>query len=164
MISRMDHAELVRRVSLVIWDYSEGKPVKPSIKRHGLRPLQFYNAINSDAELMRQYDGAKIARAELLGDQVLEIADDRTQDPQLARNRIQARQWLTKVLYPQIYGERMAIDLKGKVDLVAVMNEARDRVIGRTIDVQVIEDVKQLPSPSTDKQSVDVAMADPFAD
>ena len=62
-----------------------------------------------DAEFLAQYARAREARAEVLADEIVEIADT-AEDAQLARLRVDARKWAASKLDPKRYGERLDID------------------------------------------------------
>ena len=63
----------------------------------------------ADAEFSAQYARAREARAEVLADEIVEIADT-AEDAQLARLRVDARKWAASKLDPKRYGERLDID------------------------------------------------------
>lgn len=58
-----------------------------------------------------QYARAREVQADVLADEVIEIADTEP-DPQKARNRIDARKWLSSKLRPKKYGDRVELDHK----------------------------------------------------
>jgi len=63
----------------------------------------------ADAEFSAQYARAREARAEVLADEIVEIADT-AEDAQLARLRVDARKWAASKLDPKRYGDRLDID------------------------------------------------------
>ena len=63
----------------------------------------------ADAEFSAQYARAREARAEVLADEIVEIADT-AEDAQLARLRVDARKWAASKLDPKRYGERLDVD------------------------------------------------------
>lgn len=61
------------------------------------------------AEFSEQYARARERRAEVLADEIVEIADT-AEDAQLARLRVDARKWAASKLDPKRYGDRLDID------------------------------------------------------
>lgn len=63
----------------------------------------------ADAEFSAQYARAREARAEVLADEIIDIADQAA-DAQLARLQVDARKWAASKLDPKRYGDRLDID------------------------------------------------------
>ena len=63
----------------------------------------------ADAEFSAQYARAREARAEVLADEIIDIADS-AEDAQLARLQVDARKWAASKLDPKRYGDRLDID------------------------------------------------------
>ena len=53
-----------------------------------------------------QYTRARELQADALADEITDIADDKTGDPQRDRLRVDARKWVASKLKPKKYGER----------------------------------------------------------
>jgi hypothetical protein len=56
-------------------------------------------------EFANRYARAREAQADNFVDEIVSIADTET-DPQIARNRIDARKWVAGKMRPKIYGDR----------------------------------------------------------
>lgn len=95
----------------------------------------------SNASFLAQYARAKEEQAELLVEQILEIADYTEKDTiytesgekadkewiNRSRLRVDARKWLASKLLPKKYGDRTDINLSGNVKIdVIVPNELSD--------------------------------------
>ena len=63
----------------------------------------------ADAEFSAQYARAREARAEVLADEIVDIAD-KAEDAQIARLQVDARKWAASKLDPKRYGDRLDID------------------------------------------------------
>ena len=61
------------------------------------------------AEFSEQYARARERRAEVLADEILDIADN-AEDAQIARLQVDARKWAASKLDPKRYGDRLDID------------------------------------------------------
>lgn len=91
-------------------------------------PAYLYALLDADPEFAKRYARACEGRADGLVDEMLEIADDgsndwmESNDPenpgfslngehiQRSRVRVDTRKWLVKVLNPKKYGDRVAVD------------------------------------------------------
>lgn len=83
----------------------------------------FYEWLKEDPEFAKQYARACEARADKIADEILEIADDSSQDSITTENgeienrefvnrskvRIDARKWLLSKLHPKKYGDKLDI-------------------------------------------------------
>ena len=89
----------------------------------------------SHADFRRQYSAAREVQAEILLDEVLEIADACAGDAsgaaitptvvQGAKLRIDARKWLIAKLAPKRYGEKLDVDLSGAVKVAGKLRWRR---------------------------------------
>jgi hypothetical protein len=136
----------------------DGLSLRKALISVGITAFQLDQILSRDREMALRVARAMEMRSELLADQILEIADE-DPDPNRARNRIQARQWLASKLHPKKYGERIDLSVTHSIDVAAVLAEATQRMRlvsdpADVIDAQIIESVEQLPSGSLDKESV----------
>lgn len=65
------------------------------------------------------------ARSEKLADEIVGIADDPLLDPNDKRIRVDARKWIASKLKPKKYGDRIAHDVDGKLE-ITVRDLARE--------------------------------------
>jgi hypothetical protein len=56
-----------------------------------------------------QYARARSIRSELYADEIVDLADDESVDPQRSRLQVDARKWVASKLLPKTYGERLAL-------------------------------------------------------
>jgi hypothetical protein len=73
------------------------------------------------------YARAKEIQADILADEILDLADDPTIDPTRLRVRVDTRKWMAAKFKPRRYGERTAVELTGSVQ--ALSDEELDRQI-----------------------------------
>jgi hypothetical protein len=112
---------------------------------------EFFDLLAQNAELSERYSRAQAARAELYGDQVVEIADNEP-DFQRARNKMDARKYVASKLHPQKWGDRIDLNIK-TIDLSIPLAEAEGRLQlrpGRDLEKQVISQVVNLVADKRD--------------
>lgn len=88
----------------------------------------FFELVASDPNLSRDYALAQQARAELMADELVDIADNEI-DSQKARNRIDVRKWYASKMKPEKFGERIDLNVNHVVDLTAALTEAKKRLL-----------------------------------
>lgn len=142
----------------VIKTVADGGNLFTHLQDIGLTNIRFYELVESIPVLTGAYARAKRARAELVAQDIVEIADTE-EDAQRARNRIQARQWYASKILPKEYGDRMDINVSQTIDIGSALAEARARAAlpmcyqGEVIEAQVIESKGQNEVGALDKQS-----------
>lgn len=95
----------------------------------GLRTV--FGWLADHPEFSHQYARAREAQADSLADEMLDIADDKSLDPNDRRVRLDTRKWLASKLRPKKYGEKL--ELSGdKENPLAVVHEA-----GKTLDAKL---------------------------
>lgn len=98
----------------------------------------FYRWLNDSEDLRERYARAKSDQAERLVDEMLEIADDSDLDAiaddegnkrlnsefvQRSKLRIDTRKWIASKLKPKKFGDKIELDHKGGIRIVAVTPE-----------------------------------------
>jgi hypothetical protein len=61
-----------------------------------------------------QYTRAREAQMDALAEDLIEIADDKEEDPQRARLRVDTRKWLMSKIAPKRFGDRTQHELTGR--------------------------------------------------
>jgi hypothetical protein len=101
--------------------------------------------LREDPELRRQYEQAYEDRADVLADQLIDLADLEIPEGldgsafsawvQLLRLRVDVRKWTASKLRPRFYGERIDLEVTHheQISITQVLEDARKRVL--TIDV-----------------------------
>jgi len=147
------------KVQEVIELVANGLPLKTALEKAGLSSYRFTECLAADPAQDHIYARARAARAEVLASEVVDIADTE-QDPQRARNRMDARKWYASKVLPKQYGDRIDVNVEGTIDLRAVMEKANARILRPVCDQQSIEDAQVIDSTaqridgSTDTKSV----------
>jgi hypothetical protein len=75
-----------------------------------------------------QYIRARAIQAELLADEILELADDARSSIQRSRLQIDARKWLASKLFPKKYGKRVGVNVTTR-PMAATFPETARRAI-----------------------------------
>lgn len=118
-------AEAMRRVA-------SGRSVRSVFRDDDMPGLStFYEMISTDAVAAEHYARATEMRADVMADEIIEIADDGTNDYMAANDpenpgykergelvrrsalRVDARKWILARMAPRKYGDRQAVDVSG---------------------------------------------------
>ena len=91
--------------------------------------------LDSDEEFRQRYARAKEASADVMAEEIMEIADDLSDDANSRRVRVDARKWIASKLKPKSYGERVEAHLSGNLTLdigraLADLNSGKDEPEG----------------------------------
>jgi hypothetical protein len=70
--------------------------------------------LNSNADFSNAYARAKQFQADLLGEDILDIADSAELEAHDKRIRIDARRWLMSKLKPKVYGDKLDVTSGGE--------------------------------------------------
>ena len=112
----------------ILTSIAEGKSLRESCDKENLAPGNWINWINSDKQLLEQYTHAREVRAELLFDEMLDIADEVSSDTIIddngnekansewiarSRLRVDTRKWYLSKVLPKIYGEKITAEVTG---------------------------------------------------
>lgn len=113
----------------ILADMTEGKALRKCIKEAGISTATFYTWMNKVPDRLKQYARAHEIRAEIMASEILEIADDSSQDVinseklgpienkefiNRSRVRIDSRKWLMSKMLPKKYGD--SLKLQGDPD------------------------------------------------
>jgi len=107
-----------------------GESLRKAAKICGVSPQAFLAVCNRDELLAERYARAIKYRAELLADELIEIADEEVFTPAEAQRqklRVDARKWIACKLSPQRYGDHKVVDINVKTDIAGRLARARDR-------------------------------------
>jgi hypothetical protein len=142
----------------VIGQVYEGKSLSEIVGKTNIQT--FHKALLTYPALDSIYVRAKFARAELIADQIIDIADTE-EDAHRARNRIDARKWCASKLDPKTYGDRIDMNISGSVNIASALEDAKKRVMlpgcyqQDIIDAQATDIIDTPRIESTDYDSVD---------
>lgn len=70
-------------------------------------------AVSDRAGFYAQYARARASQMEAMAEDIIDIADDKDEDPQRARLRVDTRKWLMSKIAPKVYGDRTRHELTG---------------------------------------------------
>jgi len=115
--------EIAQRVCDAIEDSSKGLQRICKAEENFPSSRQFHRWLVESEELRQRYARAKNMQADLLVEQVIEIADDEKRDPNCRRISIDARKWTAGKLTPEKYGDKIELDHKGGIRLIPVTSE-----------------------------------------
>jgi hypothetical protein len=131
-------------------ELAEGKSLRQILKAEDL-PGQttVFRWLAEKPEFEKQYAHAREAQAEKLADEIIDIADDGTNDygfkesedtdgegakpvflpeqVQRSKLRVDARKWVASKLHPKKYGDYQRIDAQVSVSIADRLKEARER-------------------------------------
>jgi hypothetical protein len=149
-------------LSDIISRIENGESLKNACKNEGLSTTSFAKYLRNDKESAMAYARAIEIRADLMAEEVVEIADTAT-DAAKARNQIDARKWLASKHYAKRYGERIDLNVSMQLDITAALEEAQARMLpisdlNNIIDSQVIDKSISFTGQSTDNVSVGQAI------
>lgn len=120
-------------------DIAEGKSLRASCRERQVLPSTFLGwAFRTDLPLYERYARAREIRAEILADEIVEIADlaedDNSSKVQKAKLQVDARRWVASKLLPKRYGDKLEeaegapkqpIQIMSKDDLLDLVKAVR---------------------------------------
>ncbi len=153
-----------RRTFLRICDcIAKGESVKEitADKKAGLSESGFYKMMQSGADdLVERYTRARAIQADRMAEEIIEIADDATNDfmerrgkdgtkkvefnsenVNRSRLRIDTRKWLAGKLKPKVYGDKQTVDVNhGVQDLDEIVERAKQAAkrLGITLPLHLL--------------------------
>lgn len=138
---------LTRKQALyVIAEMYTGKALKELMRTMGIDYREFYILVNSDIDLLKEYEMAQRARAEQFVEETLDIADNE-QDPYRARVRTDIRKWYASKMMPSKFGDRIDVNVNQIVDVSKALLDARSRA-------QLPEPIKLIEINKADDESI----------
>ena len=143
------------------------KSLKQALGNDATKSRYFYEFLAQNPDIDRLYGRAQQARAEILADEIIEIADTED-DANRARVRVDSRKWYASKMQPHKYGDRLDLNITETVSVAAALSEARKRM---TIDLgpqsqlqsQIVDETNQ-PGSSDAEKSRDVGKPDDIFD
>jgi len=148
-------------INEILDELLQGITIRKACAKFGVSSSTFlYRVTTGGNELSGRYARVMEARADVLADETIDIADDESKDPNRARNQIQARQWVTSKTAPKKFGDRIDLNVTQSLDIRAILADARGRLRPisdqqNILDVEVI-DIKQLDVPQSTHNESDI--------
>lgn len=116
---------------LILSEIEEGASLRSILRRDGM-PKQntFFEWLNNDEEKAKQYTRATEKRADVIFEEILEIADETSKDTIItdkgeipngewmarSRLRVDARKWMLGKMNPKKYGEKIQTEHSGEIN------------------------------------------------
>ena len=142
--------ESIRKVELIIDGIADGVPLAKLADLHGVSLWVFHHVISSVRELSVRYDRMRQMRADVMADEMLEIADT-PMDTQWQRNRLDTRKWLASKYNPKVFGDRIDLNVQQSISITDAQAEARARLLPVVVDAVIVDRVRDAISTSEDK-------------
>ena len=101
-------------------------------RSRGFAALALLDWIQADPERAARYARAREERADILADEITEIADapaETAVEVARSRLRVEARKWVAARLKPRAYGDRLAVGGAGDLPPVAHVHEMSDEAL-----------------------------------
>jgi hypothetical protein len=95
---------------------SEGNSLKTVCGEIGIHPQRVFEWLRTKEDFLAQYNIAKEESADVLTEQMLDIADDLSDDAQSRRVRVDTRKWIASKLKPKKYGDKVEQNVKHGLD------------------------------------------------
>lgn len=110
---------------------SEGRSLSSVCRELGIHRQRVFEWLRVHESFLTQYTIAKEESADALAEEMLDIADDRNDDPQSRRVRVDTRKWIASKMKPKKYGDKVdlnaningQLNLSGKVVFVDAKDE-----------------------------------------
>lgn len=83
--------------------------------------------IDEDAELLDLYTRAKQSKAQILAEEIIEIADDSELKPDDKRIRVDARKWVAGKYYGKLFGDKIMTEHSGTIGTTDLSDEELTR-------------------------------------
>ena len=114
----------------IILDLHSTKTIAAVLKENGVDTKSFFHLVNTVPSITEMYTRVRALRADLMADAVLEVSrsDLNERNPNAARNQMNALTWLASKLKPELYGERIDLNVTQQVDIRGALEEAKSRI------------------------------------
>lgn len=116
---------------------ANNKSLKTIAKELGFTtPMQFVRYRKRDPLFQSEFNSARQFAAECLADSALTVVDD-YDNPLKAKTQFEVIKWVCATRYPEVFGERLDLNVRHEVDISAALGAAMKRVLRD--DVEPIE-------------------------
>lgn len=112
--------------SLICEAIACGESMRTVCEDHELPRVSVYRWLAAIPEFRDQYARAKELGLDRMADELLEIADYRSEDVQRSKLRVDTRKWIMSKLAPKKYGDRQVIAGDADQPLMAVIRRSTD--------------------------------------
>lgn len=126
------------KIELIIRRYADRGRLKELLREYHLDWLDFTMAVKKSPILSAAMTAAQEARAEVLVDEAIEIADIEP-DANRARVRVDMRKWAASKFNRTKFSDHVELTLREAPDLNAALEEARKRALPKIVNPLLIE-------------------------
>lgn len=117
------------KFELVLARYAEGGTLLSALKAAQFRHADFYKFLADNPSDKARYYTVQESRADMMVDEAYEISTDDTKDHRRARVQAEIRLKIAATYDRARFGERVDVNVRGQVDMVAALAEAKARVL-----------------------------------
>ena len=142
----------------------KGKSLQEILSEMNVDAGTFQNIRDRDPSFKNLFENARADGLEYLADSLLTVVDDKP-DVQKARVHSDNLKWLLSKRKPQIYGDRIELNVNQTVDIGGALAEAKRRALPQSVPDPILDpqvrDVTEVNSNSSiDKESIDAVATD----
>jgi hypothetical protein len=94
--------------------YADGISVESACKQLQHSTASFYALVNDNSDCEKSYTRVQLCRCRKQADEIIDIADDRSDDPRSRAVRIDARKWTLAHMLPKKYGDKIDVTTLGE--------------------------------------------------
>ena len=99
----------------IIADTEEGEPLRVICRKLGIGKSAVYAWMAKDAALKEEYQIARLEGYDVIADNCIEIADDKTEEPASRKVRIETRLKLLAKWHQTKYGDKQQVEHSGEL-------------------------------------------------
>ena len=108
-----------------------GEPLRQAFARLGINSKVLDIAFETDPIKFTRYARAQKVGADLLASDIIHIADTED-DAGKARNMIDSRKWYASKMKPEVFGDRIDLNVSHSVDVAGALKDADTRYLSAT--------------------------------
>lgn len=161
------HPTIAKNIEAILSDLAQGQTIKNTREKYGILESQWRSSTLKSSILGRLIAQARAIGYDELADSLLEIPDTYS-DVQRASLKSSNIKFILSKRKPEIYGDRVDINVKGSIDLVGAIKEAKNRIMRPTHDIETtateINPIDPITySPCATDEETDAQEIDPFS-
>ena len=120
--------DMVATTTKIIESMFSGEPLGRALESNQFKAMDFFMTLHTCGKLERAYAMAQQSKAELMVEEMSDIADTEA-DPMRARVRIDTRRWYAEKIKSHKYGAKLDVNINQTISLTTALEQARSRVI-----------------------------------
>jgi hypothetical protein len=115
-------------------EIAAGATVGDAAKAHGIAESTFWLWRTKHPDLSEHFERALLDRTAVWGEQIIEIADDKDDDPKSRDVRIRARQWVMARVNHKQWGDKKEINTNLQATIASMSEEEKDRRVAALLE------------------------------